>query len=135
MERKRALLAATVSVVVIVTGTVAAAAQLGLIGTNDKPVPVGDLDLATVTSNANAEATSPRAPIRVELVDGVVHIYQPDGSEVTVPLPAEGSESTATPVDQPQGGASGPFPASTPGIEPPVVTGHAGDALSAHDDD
>jgi hypothetical protein len=51
MRRKRALISTAVAVAVIATGTAAAAANFGLLSTNNKQLPVGNLDLATVQAN------------------------------------------------------------------------------------
>jgi hypothetical protein len=102
VERNRALITAAVAVVVIGTATVVAAVDFGLVRREDEPLPGGEVDLATVMSSATVEPTSSSAgPIRVEVVDGMVHIYEADGSVVTVPLPTDASTTTATRVDEP----------------------------------
>ncbi len=91
------MIAAASVVAVIATGTAAAAANFGLLGTNDKQVPAGHLDLATVNANARLEtATTASGTIRVELQDDMIHIFQADGTEITVPLPTTTSDQTTT---------------------------------------
>jgi hypothetical protein len=106
MTRKRALILAACVVAIIATGTAAAAANFGLLGANNDQLPAGDLDLATVRANAKSDtATSDVATTRVDVENGVVHIYQPDGTEITVPVPAASASppvsGQTTPVTTP----------------------------------
>jgi hypothetical protein len=97
MTRKRALILAACVVAVIATGTAAAAANFGLLGANHNQLPAGDLDLATVRSNANLDTSaSSVGTTRVDVENGVVHIYQPDGTEITVPLPTPSASPPAS---------------------------------------
>jgi hypothetical protein len=99
MRRRRALIAAASAVAVIATGTAAAAANFGLLRTNDKQLPAGHLDLATIQAGASlGPGTTAAGTIRVELVGGVVHILEPDGTEITVPLPTATSAAQTTTV-------------------------------------
>ncbi len=97
MDRQRALITSAVVVAFITTGTVAAAVSLGLVGPEERPSPAGDVESGTVTSSVEFDSTSSSAgPARVEVRDGMVHIYEADGSVVSVPLPV-GGPTTVSP--------------------------------------
>ena len=125
MRRRRALIAAASAVAVIATGTAAAAANFGLLGANDKQLPAGHLDLAMVNAGVTVEtATTVAGAIRVELEDGVIHIFQPDGTEVTVPIPPSPSNASATTPSTISGTDSGDGQPEQTSVTSNTVPGH-----------
>jgi alkylhydroperoxidase family enzyme len=130
MKQRRALIAAASAVAVIATGTAAAAANFGLLGTNDKQLPAGHLDLAAVNATASlGSAATVAGTIRVELEDGVIHIFQADGTEITVPMPTSTSDQTTTVASAASATESGDDQPE-PSTESPPTTAHPDSATS-----